>query len=226
MKEKTLLAVDDVTMFLELQADYLRYSKVNVITAKNGNQALEIVKRNHPNLIVMDLHMPGMDGDECCHKLKTSPEFMHIPVIMTTTGGKTEDIDRCYLAHCDDFIRKPYDRDTYLAVIKNHIKDLEMRKKRIAFNTKVVFNKNGVDLIGTIININVTGAYIVSDCHLVPGDVIQLMFTLPDRTRVSCHGRIIWVNRDYIKLPRGFGVQFALVPKEANSALAGLIEAS
>ena len=68
-----VLLVDDVTMFLELQKVFLKLSSVHVLTACNGIEAIEMARRERPALIFMDLHLPGMNGDECCAAIKLAP---------------------------------------------------------------------------------------------------------------------------------------------------------
>src|SRR6516165_8227657 len=104
-----VLLVDDVTMFLELQKMFLKLSSVHVLTARNGIEAIEVARKERPALIFMDLHMPGMNGDECCAAIKADPELKSVPVIMLTSEGKIGDQALCYKSGCNGFLTKPLD---------------------------------------------------------------------------------------------------------------------
>jgi CheY-like chemotaxis protein len=90
-----ILLVDDVTMFLELQKMFLKLTSARLLTAKNGEEAIEVVRQERPELVFMDLHMPVMGGAECCARLKADPEFKTLPIVMLTSEGKTEERDIC-----------------------------------------------------------------------------------------------------------------------------------
>jgi CheY-like chemotaxis protein len=109
-----ILLVDDVAMFLELQKMFLRLSAVRIMTARDGAEALRIAREERPSLIFMDLHMPNMDGAECCSRIKADPALSSIPVVMITSQGREDEKDVCLKAGCDGFMTKPIDRIPYL----------------------------------------------------------------------------------------------------------------
>src|SRR6185369_12372842 len=80
MKRKKVLLVDDVHLIIELEKAFLKGLPVDLLIARNGVEALELVNKEHPDLIYMDLNMPVMDGLTCCRALKSNPETMAIPV--------------------------------------------------------------------------------------------------------------------------------------------------
>lgn len=86
--DSKILLVDDVNMFLELQKTFLKLSSVHLFTAQDGVEALQVMRKERPSLVFMDLHMPRMDGAECCARMKADAESKAIPVVMITSEGK------------------------------------------------------------------------------------------------------------------------------------------
>jgi CheY-like chemotaxis protein len=221
----TILLVDDVTMFLEIQRSFLRLSTAKIVTARDGVEALRAVDEHDPNLVFMDLHMPNLDGAECCAAIKADPRRRLLPVVLITAAGKEDDRKVCLRAGCDDFLFKPLDRDLFLEKARKYVPGIERRERRVPFKTPVRFRVFGVPLSGTVHDISVRGVYIAADYPVDPGSVIEVSFTLPDigRTQIEARGRISWVNtggrRRKGDMPPGFGVEFAVIPKEAGEAI-------
>jgi CheY-like chemotaxis protein len=225
--DKTILLVDDVQMFIEIQREFLQDSQVDIITARNGLEALEVIKNDKiPDLIFMDLHMPNMDGAECCRAIKSDPELPGVPVVMVTAMGKTEDAEYSFTAGCDDFLTKPLDRALFLEAARRFIPCINRREKRLQIQSACVFSTNDESLSCTLHDISTGGVYVASDYEAVPKQVLKLYFTLPDWARIECHGRVAWINGIDSKYPRGFGVQFALIPKKAKEVITNFIASS
>ena len=102
-----ILVVDDYEDAREMYAEYLRFCGFRVAEARNGNEALEQAFSLMPNLILMDLSLPGMDGWEATRQLKADPRTSRIPVVALTghaLAGASEGAKR---AGCDSFVTKP-----------------------------------------------------------------------------------------------------------------------
>jgi CheY-like chemotaxis protein len=219
----TILLVDDIQMFIEIQREFLQNSPVAILTARDGLEALNIIKARIPDLVFMDLQMPGMDGATCCRAIKSDPTLRKIPVVMVTSAGRPEYREQCASAGCDDFLTKPLDRDHFLEIAKRFIPTINRREKRISFNADVSILINHETLACTLFNLSVGGAYVESDYQATARDVIRISFTLPDGAIIDCPGRVAWVNANISTMPRGFGVQFALLPNKAKEALTKFI---
>lgn len=113
-----LLAEDDPGIQMAVQ-DYLQLSGYHVITAKNGEEALQKLKAYHPHLIVADIKMPRKDGYELIQEVRERPEFRLVPVIFLTQRGSTADRIQGYQAGCDVYLPKPFEMDELGAVIHN-----------------------------------------------------------------------------------------------------------
>jgi two-component system cell cycle response regulator DivK len=102
-----IMLVDDYVDNREVYAHYLRYKGYRVEEAEDGHQALEKASRFRPDLIVMDLALPGLDGWEATRRLKSDPETKSIPVIALTGHAMEGQSERARAAGCDAFVVKP-----------------------------------------------------------------------------------------------------------------------
>lgn len=216
-------------MFLELQKGFFKLSSVNVITARDGAEALEVVRKERPALIFMDLHMPVMNGAECCARLKADPAYRSIPVVMITAEGKADDRALCVGAGCDDFLTKPLDRNLYLAMARKYFPAIDRREVRLPCRTGVKFRAFGITLSGEVLDISENGIYVASDHEVEVGTVMDLVFVLPGGSGaiIQCKGRVAWLNtrkqRRKPCLAEGFGVEFTAVTAESRQALVRFI---
>jgi CheY-like chemotaxis protein len=223
---KTILLVDDNKMFLEIEKEFLQYTKTEVMTAYDGLEALNITKTKRPDLIFMDLEMPKMDGASCCRAIKADLALACIPLVMVTSRKTEEDRDLSLSSGCDDFISKPLDRDIFLGIARSFIPDLDRRELRIKVSIKAsLYVKNEI-IPCTLYNLSSGGAYVVADYCGIPNEVINISFTLPSGYKIECHGRIAWINRINSTIPKGLGVKFALMPQYAKEALLEFVKNS
>ena len=102
-----VLLVEDNEMNRDMLARYLKWEGYDVIIAANGQQALDISKAELPDIILMDLSLPVMDGWQTTRVIKHMPETRAIPVIALTAHAMVEDRERSFEAGCDDYETKP-----------------------------------------------------------------------------------------------------------------------
>lgn len=103
-----VLVVDDVAGNVILAKALLERENVAVITASNGAEAIEAVARERPDLVLLDVMMPGLDGFETCRRLKAEPDTRLLPVVLLTALGRIEDRIEGLNAGADDFLTKPF----------------------------------------------------------------------------------------------------------------------
>ena len=108
MAKGRILVVDDEIYIVHILDFSLGMEGYEVITALDGEQALEKLKTEKPDLIVLDIMMPKLDGYEVCKAIKSSPETRHIPVILLSAKGRNVDQKLGFDVGADDYITKPF----------------------------------------------------------------------------------------------------------------------
>lgn len=163
-----VLVVDDVPANVKLLEAKLTNEYYDVITAKDGFEAIEQTKAKKPDLILLDVMMPGIDGFETCRRLKQDPDVSHIPVVMVTALSEPSDRVAGLEAGADDFITKPindtalFARVRSLVRIKVLIDELRLRDKS--------GSQLGMSASDFSLNLDVSGSTIM----LVDDDVVQV----------------------------------------------------
>jgi len=121
-KTPKILVVDDNQQNLELLQAYLEDLNCETIPAYDGQEALNIINKAAPDLILLDIMMPKMSGFEVCKKVKAFPKTKNIPVIMVTALNEFGDIERAVESGTDDFISKPVNKLELLTRVKTMLK--------------------------------------------------------------------------------------------------------
>ena len=121
MADKTakILVVDDTPQNVKLLADMLTVEGYAVVTAENGTQALDKVEADSPDLVLLDIMMPGMDGYEVCRKIRENPDTEILPVVMVTALDPSTERVKGIEAGADDFLGKPINIDELLARVRS-----------------------------------------------------------------------------------------------------------
>jgi signal transduction histidine kinase len=123
--ERTILLVEDNELNRKLARNALRTRSYRVLEAKTGFEGLELARRHRPDLILMDVQLPEMDGLEVTRRLKADPATTHIRVVALSAFARDEDRDRARDAGCDGYITKPIRLSTFPAQIEAHFLTLE-----------------------------------------------------------------------------------------------------
>jgi len=122
MAGKNILLVEDNEVNRRLAGFLLRSQGYQVREATSAQEAFEILKTEQPDLIVMDIQLPGMDGLDATRKLRAEPATAEIPVIAVTSYAMAGDRDKALAAGCSGYVTKPIDKTIFLAEISRHLK--------------------------------------------------------------------------------------------------------
>ncbi len=122
MAENRILIADDNQTNVELLETFLQDLECTIESASDGAETMEKVASFQPDLILLDIMMPKLNGFEVCKKVKSSPETSQIMVLMVTALNELGDIERAVEAGCDDFLSKPVNKVELLKRVRNMLK--------------------------------------------------------------------------------------------------------
>lgn len=108
MMRKRILVVEDEESLLKLESILLSSKGYSVTGVMDGKSALEEVRTNLPDLVILDIMLPEIDGFEVCRQIKEDPATSHIPVLMLTAKKNSQDMERGRQVGCDVYITKPF----------------------------------------------------------------------------------------------------------------------
>ena len=118
MSKRKIVIIEDEPDILEVLSYNLRREGFEILTSADGIQGLALVKREHPDLVLLDLMLPGIDGVEICTSIKKNPDTQHTLLIMVTAKGEESDIVLGLGVGADDYISKPFSPKELVARVK------------------------------------------------------------------------------------------------------------
>jgi DNA-binding response OmpR family regulator len=154
MAQPTILVIDDeadlrLVLQINLQAEGYR-----VLQCANGFEGLELARTEIPDLVLLDLMLPGIDGLDICRELKASPVTKHIPIIMVTAKGKESDIVLGLGLGADDYIAKPFGVGEIIARIKAALRRVTACRERLSPPAKLMVGPITLDVAQHIVTID------------------------------------------------------------------------
>ncbi|QRK10270.1 response regulator [Archangium violaceum] len=123
MPRKKILLVDDSSTVLLLHRMMLSHCGYELLTARDGQEALDKASTEHPDLIFLDVLMPRMDGFQACRALRSRSETKDVPIILVTTRGEPHYVRQGFESGCTDYITKPFDGEELLAKVRSHLEE-------------------------------------------------------------------------------------------------------
>ena len=235
MKKSRILVVDDEPDLVELVRHHLQREHYEVVVAHDGEAGLAEARRRLPDLVVLDLMLPGIDGLEVCRRLKGDSRTAHIPIVMLTAKGEESDAVIGLAQGADDYIRKPFGVKELIARIGTRLRSSEPRapsetQKVTRFGELVVDSvKHEVAIAGESIKLTVTefkllrhlvqnrgraytrnellNAVLGQDAYVIDRNVDVHVATL--RKKLGDYGK-------HILTIRGLGYQFRETPEAAD----------
>jgi CheY-like chemotaxis protein len=123
MADKTLLVVDDEPDNLELIRRVVEDTDlpIRLSLARNGLEAMARVRELKPDLVLMDLKMPGLNGWEATRRLKADPDTRHVPIVALTAQAMAGDSEQALAAGCDGYVTKPIDLRSFVALLRERL---------------------------------------------------------------------------------------------------------
>lgn len=207
MSKERILAVDDEEDILEL----IRYNLVkegfDVICAENGEKCLELTATHSPDLIVLDLMMPGIDGLDVCKKLKNDPDTLNLPIIMLTAKSTESDIVVGLELGADDYVVKPFSPRILIARIKS-----VLRRSQKSDDTGDLIRRAGFAVNSSGREVTYKGEEIY--LTFSEFEILKLLISHPGRVFSRLQIMKAARNDDYIVTERAIDVQIVNIRKK------------
>ncbi len=121
MKQKKILVVEDNPLNLRLVEQALAFLNINLMKAINGEQALTMASEEKPDLIILDIQIPKIDGYEVTRRLKNDPELKQIPIVALTAYAMKSDEEKILAIGCDAYVSKPLQLSSFRQLIQNYL---------------------------------------------------------------------------------------------------------
>jgi two-component system cell cycle response regulator DivK len=118
---KRILVIEDHEDNRRIVRDLLASADYETVEAVTGEEGLTLAETQRPDLILMDIQLPGLDGYEVTRRVKANPALRHIPIIAVTSYALNGDDAKAFAAGCDAYVAKPYDPMALLAIIREHL---------------------------------------------------------------------------------------------------------
>ncbi len=225
-EKKTLLIVDDVELFLQLQISHLGRQRYDIHTASNGSDGLQIARSLKPDLILMDLFMPDMNGDQVCRILKGDPDTSFIPVILVSSGTRGRSKAISVYSNCDGLVFKPVRRDLLLSVVENLLGTNPRARARIQVSIPGTVILDEKEYPVTIHTLSSDGAFVEIEHKPIRGDLMELSFHLPNQERKANirAAAVVWCGSLVDGGPEGAGVCFLTTDAETKKQITGFVQ--
>lgn len=207
---RKILIVDDLKPFVEEEKNILSRSDVHIFTATSGSEALSIHRNVKVDLMVVDLDMPSMTGDELCSLVRKDPDLKFVSILMVTRPRET-DIARCKKCGSNDYITKPI-KPKILLEKATALLGVAIRKAyRVFVNISVNGEKEHAKFAATSINISTAGLLIETPKVLNIGDIVNCSFFLPGTSAISVRGEIVRTIKKPTEDACQYGIKFTTI---------------
>jgi two-component system alkaline phosphatase synthesis response regulator PhoP len=123
MNRKKILLVDDSATTLMMEQMVLRGQAYQIVTAKNGREAVVLAASEQPDLILLDVVMPEMNGFEACRRIRQQETTRTVPIIMVTTKGEEQNVEAGFESGCSDYITKPINGAELLTKVRSYLEN-------------------------------------------------------------------------------------------------------
>ena len=123
MKIKTILVVEDNKLNMKLVNGLIKIGKYRMIEAIDAESGIELIREQRPDLVLMDIQLPGMDGLSATKIIKEDPDLKDIPIVALTSYAMQGDKEKALAAGCTGYIAKPIDTRKFLETVSQYLKD-------------------------------------------------------------------------------------------------------
>ena len=214
---KKILVVDDLPAHLDLFEAILQRADCRLLRAEDGVSALRLVREEKPDLVFLDIEMPGMNGGEVCRVVKADPSSRSIPVVLVSSHHGPEFAEKC---GANEFLLKPVEEPVLLGALEKYAQLHVRGEHRVAVEWPVTFWREGKSHEGRMLDISRTGFFLEASPPQSIGARLAISFSLPkgaDGGRTFAGEAI--VVRFETASRRGMGCRFFRTTQTGKSSL-------
>jgi len=221
-----ILLVDDMRNFLDLEISFLRRADCRIMTAKDGLEALKIATDERPDIILLDIEMPRMNGIECCRILKANPDFKKIPVVIVSSFERRTE---CFKAGANDYVRKPINEEAFLKEIKKFIDIKERKDERAEVSIKADYTFKKKLYSAYSRDLSLSGIFLITSDILPLGSELPLTLDLPDgrkSKKIKVMGKVMRIVEESTgeHAYTGMGLEFVNLKPTGEKAISNFIK--
>ncbi|MHB8173877.1 MAG: response regulator [Nitrospirota bacterium] len=226
--KKVILLIDDSETFVMYMAILLKRMGYNIIPAKNGVEALRLLKILPPDLVMLDIQMPMIDGIKVLAEIKKNEKTSAIPVIMLTSDAKSETMEKCAALGCSGYLTKPVMLEDLHGVIQDvFFRSIGWKRKhiRVQHVSKVTLIKSDERFELFTETLSEGGMYVRNKNPFPVGTQIKALLDMDDEV-LDLEGIVIYnrgIYGDVFKIPPGMAIEFTEVSEKKSAALTGYI---
>ena len=190
---KKVLIVDDTESGLALLRKIVTLARFTTFEANSGRQALKIHRRERVDLIIMDLQMPGMDGEQVTRTIRAERTRRAVSILMFADGSRPGLRERCLAAGADDFVSKPFKNTDLLARARSLMNVVVRKPTALLAHVKVEDAEPAAKpFVAQIVNVSTSGLLLKANVPLATGRRVRVKFFVPDSTaQISARATVV-----------------------------------
>lgn len=229
MRKKILIA-DDSQTFLMYIGILLKRMGFTVIPAENGLEVLKLLKLIEPDLILLDIRMPTLDGLTVLRHIKEDKEIQHIPVVMVSGDLSMEMMQKCKSFGCAEYLTKPIKIDKLHDALQECLFSGTGKKRnylRVPFNAKVAILHNEKQINLYAESLSERGIYLRKKDPFPVGSTVEIVLPLKDGKSIKLQGTVIYIKGllgDVLKVSPGMAIEFKEIADREADILKKYIE--
>jgi CheY-like chemotaxis protein len=177
---KKVLIVDDTPSGLAFLRDIMAQAHYTVFEANSGRQAIEIHRRERVDLIVMDLQMPGMDGEHVTRTIRADRSLRDVSILLCSDAARAGLRERCLAAGANDFMAKPFKNTDLMARLSPLLNVATRKHTALLAHVELTDNGPAVEpFVARIVNVSTSGLLLEADVTLAEGRAVCVKFFVP-----------------------------------------------
>ena len=220
-----MLIVDDTPGGLAALREILTQPHLTVLESMSGRQAIEVHRKERVDLIIMDLQMRGMDGEQVTRTLRADAELKDVSILLFADSARTGLKERCLACGANDFIPKPFKNAELMARIWPLVNVAVRKRTALLAHVDIEKDERVVEsFVGRVINLSTSGLLLEADVALSIGQSVRVKFFVPGSSVQISSGSVVTRRTDAIGTVIRWGVRFMTLEPAMRQILRDYVE--